>query len=29
LAVDERTIRRRWRNARLALHEKLQGELPG
>ncbi|HMO83704.1 MAG TPA: sigma-70 family RNA polymerase sigma factor [Lacipirellulaceae bacterium] len=28
LAVDERTVRRRWRSARLALHERLQGELP-
>lgn len=28
LLVDERTIRRRWRNARLALHGKLQGEMP-
>lgn len=29
LQVDPRTIRRRWRNARLHLHERLQGEAPG
>ncbi len=28
LSVDARTVRRRWRAARLALHERLQGELP-
>ncbi len=28
LAVDVRTIKRRWRNARLLLSEKLKGELP-
>ena len=28
LGVDERSVRRRWRSARLALHDKLQGELP-
>ena len=25
---DERTVRRRWRNACLALHEMLKGQLP-
>jgi RNA polymerase sigma-70 factor (ECF subfamily) len=29
LQVDPRTIRRRWRSARLHLHERLQGEAPG
>ncbi len=28
LKVDVRTIKRRWRSARMALHDKLQGELP-
>lgn len=28
LAVSERTIKRRWQAARLALHDALQGELP-
>jgi RNA polymerase sigma factor (sigma-70 family) len=28
LGVDARTVRRRWRAARMALHEHLQGELP-
>jgi RNA polymerase sigma factor (sigma-70 family) len=29
LDVDPRTVRRRWRSARLHVYEKLQGELPG
>ena len=29
IGVDVRTIRRRWQRARLALHERLQGEIPG
>jgi RNA polymerase sigma-70 factor (ECF subfamily) len=28
LRVDERTIRRRWREARLKLHDLLAGEMP-
>jgi hypothetical protein len=28
LHVSERTIKRRWRDARLALHEALGGEFP-
>lgn len=28
LAVDARTVRRRWRAARMALHDRLHGELP-
>lgn len=28
LGVDVRTVRRRWRSARLSLHDALQGELP-
>ncbi|MGE3806303.1 MAG: sigma-70 family RNA polymerase sigma factor [Gemmataceae bacterium] len=29
LGVDARTVRRRWRAARVHMYEKLQGELPG
>jgi RNA polymerase sigma-70 factor (ECF subfamily) len=29
LEVDPRTVRRRWRAARLRVYDKLQGELPG
>jgi RNA polymerase sigma-70 factor (ECF subfamily) len=29
LGVSERTVKRRWRSARLKLHEALKGELPG
>jgi DNA-directed RNA polymerase specialized sigma24 family protein len=29
LGVSERTVKRRWQSARLALHEALGGRLPG